>query len=182
MGEGITPTVEEAATAAGVGRTTAYRYFPTQDALVRAAHPQLDAVSLLGPDPPTDVTARFERVLAEQVRIVRQWDPQLRASLRLSLQPGAPRSPLRGGRAVGWFVDALAPLADAHPDLDLRLLAVHLRSVVGVEPYVWLRDVAGLDVDGAIEVMRTNARLVLSGLLAPPTAEATATAGGESSA
>jgi AcrR family transcriptional regulator len=36
---GATPTVEEAAAAAAVSRTTAYRYFPSQTALLIAAHP-----------------------------------------------------------------------------------------------------------------------------------------------
>ena len=165
MGKGSTPTVEAAAEAAGVGRTTAYRYFSTQDELVRAAHPRLTATSLLGVDAPLDVSARFDLVLAEQLRIIREWEPQLRASLRLSLDPRAERSPLRGGRAIGWFVDALAPLAATHPALDLRHVAIHLRSAAGIESYVWLTDVAGLSPDGAIEVMRTNARVLLSGLL-----------------
>lgn len=170
MGEGSTPTVEQTAEAAGVGRTTAYRYFPTQDELVRAAHPEMDATSLLRADAPLDPRARFDLVLAEQLRIIREWEPQLRASLRLSLDPRAERSPLRGGRAIGWFVDALAPLAATHPGLDLRELAVHLRSAAGIESYVWLTDVAGLGPDDAIEVLRTNARVLLSGVLAHPEA------------
>jgi len=168
MGEGAIPTVEQAAEAAGVGRTTAYRYFPSQNALVQAAHPELTATSLLGADAPADGRARFEIALDEHLRILREWEPQLRASLRLSLDPRAPRSPLRGGRAIGWFLDALAPLGVTHPDLDLRSLAVHLRSAVGIESYVWLTDVAGLTPDAALEVMRTNARVLLDGLLAEP--------------
>ena len=165
MGEGSTPTVEQAAAAAGVGRTTAYRYFPTQDALVHAAHPELEATSLLAADAPADAQARFALVLDEHLRIIREWEPELRAALRLSLDPRAPRSPLRGGRAIGWFVDALAPLSATHPDLDLGALAIHLRSAAGIESYVWLTDVAGLSPEDAVEVLRTNGRVLLSGLL-----------------
>lgn len=168
IAEGRTPTVEDTAAAAGVGRTTAYRYFPTQEALIRAAHPEIGATTLLGPDAPTDPEARFELALAEQLRIVRAWEPQLRASLRVSLLPGSEQPPLRGGRAVGWFVDALAPLAATHPALDLRRLAIHLRAVAGIESYVWLTDVAGLSADDAIEIMRTNATTLLPGLIARP--------------
>ncbi|MGB8380390.1 MAG: helix-turn-helix domain-containing protein [Dermatophilaceae bacterium] len=168
MALGRTPTVEEVAADAGVGRTTAYRYFPTQDALVLAAHPEVGAPSLLGADAPPDADSRFDLVLAEHLRIIRDWEPQLRASLRVSLDPDAEPLPLRGGRAIGWFVNALAPLTTTHPNLDLRRLAVHLRSACGIEPFVWLTDVAGLSADDAIEVMRVNATTLLSGLIARP--------------
>jgi AcrR family transcriptional regulator len=36
---GAAPTVEQAAAAAAISRTTAYRYFPSQRALLAAAHP-----------------------------------------------------------------------------------------------------------------------------------------------
>ena len=39
LGEGLSPTVEQAADAAGVARATAYRYFPNQRALLVAAYP-----------------------------------------------------------------------------------------------------------------------------------------------
>ena len=43
---GVTPTVEEAAEAASISRTTAYRYFPSQRALLLAAHPEMAATSI----------------------------------------------------------------------------------------------------------------------------------------
>ena len=58
---GTTPTVEDAAAAASISRATAYRYFPSQWALLVAAHPSLDNFSLLPPDAPADdVAARLE--------------------------------------------------------------------------------------------------------------------------
>ena len=168
LAEGRTPTVDDSATAAGVGRTTAYRYFPTQQALIQAAHPEIGATSLLGGDAPADPQARFELALDEHLRIIRDWEPQLRASLRVSLLPGAEQPPLRGGRAIDWFLDALAPLEATRPDLDLRRLAIHLRSAAGIESYVWLTDIAGLPADQAIEVLRTNASTLLAGLTARP--------------
>lgn len=47
---GATPTVEDAATHGGISRTTAYRYFPNQRALLLAAHPEVQQRSLLPPD------------------------------------------------------------------------------------------------------------------------------------
>ena len=50
MASGVTPTVEEAAATARISRTTAYRYFPNQRALLLAAHPQIQHRSLLPED------------------------------------------------------------------------------------------------------------------------------------
>ena len=45
--EGVSPTVERTADRAAVSRTTAFRYFPNQRALLAATYPQLEAESLL---------------------------------------------------------------------------------------------------------------------------------------
>src|SRR5690349_1506263 len=70
LARGVVPTVEEAAQAADVSRTTAYRYFPNQTALLVAAHPEVAAASLLGPEPPADVTARLDVVIDRFVALV----------------------------------------------------------------------------------------------------------------
>jgi len=44
---GDTPTVENAAAAASISRSTAYRYFPNERALLLAAHPEIAATSML---------------------------------------------------------------------------------------------------------------------------------------
>ncbi|MET0826166.1 MAG: TetR family transcriptional regulator, partial [Acidimicrobiales bacterium] len=46
VADGRTPTVEETAEAAGISRTTAYRYFSNQRSLLVAAHPETEATSL----------------------------------------------------------------------------------------------------------------------------------------
>ncbi|MDD1476686.1 helix-turn-helix domain-containing protein [Arthrobacter sp. H16F315] len=50
---GETPTVDEAALAAGVARSTAYRYFPGQRELLAAAHPETARTSMLPENPRT---------------------------------------------------------------------------------------------------------------------------------
>src|SRR5215216_182336 len=54
---GVTLTVEEAADAASISRTTAYRYFPNQSDLLVAAYPEIEMRSLLGNHPPDTVEA-----------------------------------------------------------------------------------------------------------------------------
>ncbi len=156
LAEGVTPTVDQVVQRSGVSRTTTYRYFPTQQALLLAAHPEIEQVTLLGPDAPTEPRARLEIVLEEHLRILLDWEPQLRASLRASLEPGSDQPALRGGRAIGWIEDALHPLGRARA----RRLAVAIRAVAGIEPYVWLRDIAGLSAAQAVRTMRANALAV----------------------
>ncbi len=153
LAEGTTPTVEEVAAVSGISRTTTYRYFPNQHALLLAAHPEIDRTSLLGDDPPADPRARLEHVLDQHLRILLDWEPQLRASLRASLAPDAPQPPLRGGRAIGWFEDALRPLGTRRA----RRLAMAVRAAAGIESYVWLRDIAGQGPRQSITVLRRNA-------------------------
>src|SRR6266568_995161 len=59
LAEGVTPTVEQAAAAAGISRTTAYRYFPNQRTLLVAAHPEIEKRSLLPDDAPADPEMRL---------------------------------------------------------------------------------------------------------------------------
>ncbi|MFZ2174931.1 MAG: TetR/AcrR family transcriptional regulator [Rhodococcus sp. (in: high G+C Gram-positive bacteria)] len=155
---GTTPTVGSAAEAAGISRTTAYRYFPNQRSLLSAAHPEIRLNSLLPEDAPDDPLARLELVMREAIRITVEWEPQLRASLRLSLEPGAEAPVLRQGRAIGWIKDALSPLRDTHPQVDVHLLAVAIRAATGIESFIWLTDVAGLGHDRAAELMQWSAR------------------------
>lgn len=161
IAQGTTPTVEEVARASGVSRTTTYRYFPNQRSLLLAAHPEIERTSLVDASV-TDVRERLERVLDEHFRILLDWEPQLRTSLRLSLEPGAEQPALRRGRALAWIEEALAPLGrrTAHD------LAVAIRAAAGIEPYVWLTDVAGLSPEQALATMRTTARTILEAALA----------------
>src|SRR6266852_2083009 len=76
--EGKTPTVEEAAAAADISRTTAYRYFPNQRTLLVAAHPETEASSLLPPDAPTDPADRLEAVIEAFTQLVADTEPQQR--------------------------------------------------------------------------------------------------------
>src|SRR3954453_16628182 len=93
LADGSTPTVEQAAAAAAISRTTAYRYFPNQRSLLLAAHPEINQKSLLPPDAPADPFARLDLAMREFTRIIVDWEPQLRTSLRLSLErPAADRS------------------------------------------------------------------------------------------
>jgi AcrR family transcriptional regulator len=163
VAEGETPTVEVAAERAGVSRTTAYRYFPSRAALLVAAHPEIATTTLLTAPAPTDVVERLEMVVAGVTDLVVDTEPQQRTMLRLSLEPGAGQRELllRQGRVIAWLEDALAPLADDLGRDGVRRLAVAIRSAIGIESFVWLKDVAGLSTVDAVETMRWAARSML---------------------
>lgn len=159
VASGETPTVEQAADAAGVSRATAYRYFPNQRDMLVAAFPEIESRSLLGAHPPADVRARVERVVDEVTRMLIENEPAQRTMLRLSLEAGSDRERLllRQGRVVGWLEDALRP-AKGISKAERRRLVFAIRSAVGIEAMVWLRDVAGLSAEEAVEIMRWSAR------------------------
>src|SRR5918912_1223142 len=86
LAEGVIPTIEEAASEASVGRTTAYRYFPNGRALLAATFPEIEMDSLLGAEPPEDPLARLEIVAEGLTRQLLEYEPELRAQLRLALE------------------------------------------------------------------------------------------------
>jgi AcrR family transcriptional regulator len=169
MARGITPKVDEAAANAFISRTTAYRYFPNQRALLIAAHPEIEARSLLPEVPPADPEARLDIVIQSFLRLIVDTEPQQRTMLRLSLDPEPSvrgELPLRQGRAIGWISEALAPLGSRMSKAEVRRLAVAIRSAAGIEALVWLTDIAGLSRKQAVEVMLGSARALLRSALA----------------
>ena len=152
---GRSPTVAEAAEAAAVSRTTAYRYFPTQKSLLLAAHPEIEAISMLPDEVGEDPEVRIEAAVRGFMAMVVDTEAQQRTMLRLSLETtAAPRElPLRQGRAIGWFTEALGPLAGHLGEDGVRRLAVAVRAVSGIESLVWLTDVAGLTTQAAVDQM-----------------------------
>ena len=168
LAEGATPTVEAAAAEASVGRTTAYRYFPNSRALLAATFPEIEMDSLLGDDPPEDPLARLEIVAEGLTRQLFEYEPELRAQLRLVLEGepvGSDSLPLRRGRRIGWIEEALSPLRGRMSEGELRRLVLGIGATLGIEAFVWLTDMAGLSREEAAEVMRSNARELLRSAL-----------------
>lgn len=164
VSQGHAPTVEAAAQAASISRTTAYRYFPNQHSLLAAAHPETAAESLLPEDAPNDVAARLDLVVAAFTRRIVETEAQQRTMLRLSLEADdaeRARLPLRQGRAIKWIEEALSPLQPDMPASEVHRLAIAIRSATGIEALAWLTDIAGLSRDDAAGLMRWSARALL---------------------
>jgi AcrR family transcriptional regulator len=160
--------VEAVAEAAGISRTTAYRYFPSQAQLLAVAFPETLATSLLSDPAPQDVAARVAAVVGELVDLVARAEPQQRAMLRLSLGADRRELPLRQGRAIGWLSEALEPLRTELGDEGVLRLAQVIRSACGIEARVWLSDIAGLDAMAIRAMQLWVARALLDAALTDP--------------
>ena len=169
---GVTPTIEDAAAAAAISRTTAYRYFSNKRALLVAAHPETAATSMLPANPPQDPAARLDAVVGNFSAMILDTESQQRTMLRLSLEAeGAERDalPLRKGRAIAWIAEALDSLRGDLTDEQFHQLVLSVRATIGIEALVWLVDVAGLSRNDAVMLMRWSAQALLQqATTAPP--------------
>lgn len=175
--DGVTPTVAQAAGAALVSRTTAYRYFPTQDSLLLelAVDVDVDEVEALaasplasGDTPASRATAIVEllnrHVYADELR----YRQLLRTYLDLGLaaRAGGDDEPVvRVGRRVRWYDETLAPLRAELGDEAVDRLIAALSLLAGSEAMVVLRDVCRLGADDALAVTRWAADALVAATL-----------------
>jgi AcrR family transcriptional regulator len=152
--EGKAPTVAEVADAATVSRATAYRYFPTKDALLVELPLDIAAPtvgSLFGrDDAPQDPEERVALVQNVLYDLARDHEVEFRLFLRNSLLRSLGESdgtgdPFRGARRSVLLDAALAPLADELSADKVEQLKTALSMLVGVESMVVLRDVLRLE-------------------------------------
>jgi AcrR family transcriptional regulator len=168
LAEGLTPTVEQAAERAKLSRPTAYRYFPNQHDLLVATHPELAVESLLPNPAPADPILRLDAVSAELMRLLLQHETSLRAMFRIAAdKPPETRPPLalRTGRRIRWVEDALEPMRKKLGPKRFRRLVLQIGATLGIEPLMWLIDIAHADRKEAAEILRASARELLEAVL-----------------
>lgn len=171
VASGATPTVEDAAVAASISRTTAYRYFPNKRALLLAAHPEVAATSMLPADPPENAAARLDAVVSNFSSMILSTEAQQRTMLRLSLEADPAQQaalPLRQGRAIPWIAEALEGLVDDLSEKQLHQLVLAIRATIGIEAIVWLVDVARLSRKDAVALTRWSAQALLERAMTVP--------------
>jgi AcrR family transcriptional regulator len=170
--------VSAAATAAGVARATAYRYFPSQEALdVEVADISPDVVAIeaaLEELATNDVEQRLLTLLDSFNPIVLANEEHFRRALFVYLDTWL-RSrradeevpPVREGRRMRWLDQVLGPLDDL-PDDRRRRLRAALALTLGSDSLVVMKDVCGLDDEEALDVLRWAATTILSAGLIDP--------------
>lgn len=169
---GTTPTVAEAARLAQVSRTTAYRYFPTQESLlveVAMGADVDDIEELVATDVGADgARARALAVLDLFNQHVADAEVEYRTALRLYLdqwlravEAGDAAPDVREGRRRGWFELSLAPLRPTVSDDAFERVVTALCLLSGPEARTVLGDVCRVDDDTARRTVRWAAETLL---------------------
>ena len=158
-------TVPAAAELAGVSRATAYRYLPSNEAvLMHATMPLIEdgdrRLQPPDPSPADDVTTQdLPDQAAALVRTMAAWafdhENELRTLLRLSLAPErASDTPRRGNtNRDTWIANLLEGLPQHVPQAARERLAVALVPLFGADAVVWSTDIAQVDQEAAVDVM-----------------------------
>lgn len=156
LDQGVTPTVAQAAEAALVSRTTAYRYFPTQESLLVeiAMNVDVDEIEQLVGEP-VDASGAIDRartILDLLNHHVFDEEVKYRTALRLYLDlwlaaaaEGDDSPVVREGRRRRWLEQSLEPLRSTVDDEAWRRVISALCLLGGGEAVVVLRDVCQLD-------------------------------------
>ena len=171
MQGGATPSVSEAAEAAGVSRATAYRYFPSQAALVQAVVDEGLGPILTWSSEKTDPAERVADLIATSLPRIEEFEATFKAALKLSLEQWAKRQAgtlgaepqFTRGHRVDLLRDALAPLRGSLPPKQVDRLAQALSLVFGVEVLIVLKDIWGLDGDQTQAVAQWAAATLVRG-------------------
>lgn len=181
--QGHPPSIPDAAELALVSTATAYRYFPTAQALWEEA--TFDAVSTWSVDAVEaagdDVGARLEAAITTLGWQMLDDEYPFRLRVQISLErwfeqaslPQDERVTVREGRRVPWNDAVVAPLRGRLPEEQIERIRTALSLVWGPESVIVLRDVCRLDVAESKEAMLRAAKWLLAGALAEHGIEAT---------
>ena len=175
--QGDVPSVAEAAEAAEVGRTTAYRYFPTQGTLLWALVQEVlspEEMRFTADDP----VERIDEAIQQTFDLVRAAEPLMRAQVRLAMEQwalaqtgGLKEEPIpRGGRRR-VIDEALSPLEGNMERGRLRRLKAAIATFTGIEARIVLRDICDVGEREAFETVRWSVRTLVQQAMAEEAAE-----------
>ena len=160
MQDGVIPSVSDVAQAAQVSRATAYRYFPSQSALIQAAVDEALGPILAWSSESTDAKERITQLVTFAYPRMESFEATLKAALRLALDQWARRhaglfgdeAPMVRGHRIGLLKSAVKPLQAKLGRAGFERLTQALSLVFGTEAFVVLKDIWGLDRKRAGEV------------------------------
>jgi len=169
MQDGVVPSISDVAEEAGVSRATAYRYFPSQAALVHAVVDEALGPILEWSSSEEDAERRVDDLIGTSIPRIEAFEATFRAALKHSLEQWAARR--RGvaglepqftrGHRIELLRNAIAPLHPALPEASLDRLAKALSLVFGVETLVILKDIWNVDADEAREIALWSGRALV---------------------
>lgn len=169
MERGRRPSLDEVAEEALVSRATAYRYFPSVEALLAEASADVaspEPAELFAGGGPADPVARVERVDAALHDMVLANEPALRLMLANALQQAIGRQsggalPLRQNRRSPLIEAALEPARRQFKPAAYDMLSKSLALVIGTEAIVVFKDVLQLPDAEARKVKRWAIRALV---------------------
>lgn len=174
MKQGRKPGLEEIAAEALVSRATAYRYFPSVEALhleasLDVAVPEPD--QLFGSGSPDDAVARLERVDGALHDMMLANNASLRMMLAHSLEQSIRKTdgalPARQNRRTPLIEAALEPVRHEFKQASLKTLGRALALIIGTEAMVVFQDVLRLDDAEARKVKRWAIRALVEAARKP---------------
>ena len=166
--------VAEVAEEALISRATAYRYFPSREALLSEA--PIDGrvptpEELFSDDRVTDPVERLDKAEAALHTMIYANQAQLRVMLARMLeraveQNGDTGAPVRQNRRGELIEAALAPARDRFDDETYEKLCAALATLFGTESMVVFSDVLQMDADRARAVKRWAIEALVKAALA----------------
>lgn len=169
---GHRPTVTEVAAAAGISKSTAYRYYPSQDLM----YAEVALTAIIGSDRHQvhraaevegDAAFRLDSVIRADHAFTTKHEHALRGGLRafLLLIDSYPEAPLEPSNRVRYLTAALEPLADRLPAAAMRRLVAALSMFVGIDPAIITKVNCGLTTEESEDVKRWAAGALLRAAL-----------------
>jgi AcrR family transcriptional regulator len=174
MQSGIVPSVSAAAETAEVSRATAYRYFPSQAALVHAVVDEALGPILEWNSASGDSRERTRDLFETSMPRIDEFEATFRAALKHSLDQWAQRQAgtlgnepaFTRGHRIELLREAVAPLRGEIPDAEFDRLTKALSLLFGIEAIIVLKDIWGADAEDTQDVVLWAADLLITGAMA----------------
>lgn len=154
MQDGLIPSVSDVAEAAEVSRATAYRYFPSQAAMVQAVVNEALGPILAWRSDADDADRRVQELFSFAFPRLLEYEATHRAALSQALDQwtrrqagafGPDEAPIVRGNRRDLLQEALAPLRGKFDGQTIDKLARSLSLIFGMEAVIVLKDIWDLD-------------------------------------
>jgi AcrR family transcriptional regulator len=169
--EGHNPTVAEVAERAKVSRATAYRYFPSSEALISETAadrdmPPLEHIWRPGDDPIKSIGLAANAVNKLLIEDEIGLHVMERSFMTVWLENEPLDRPQRPGRRMGYIEPIVDSLKDVLPPRARKRLKQALSIVMGTEALIAVRDISRASVEESLDAAAWAARALVSQALA----------------
>lgn len=169
--EGLNPTVAQVAERAKVSRATAYRYFPSPEALISETAADRDMQPLERFWRPGDDPVKGIGLAANALNTLLIDDEiglhvMERSFMTVWLENESREAPLRPGRRMSYIEPIVDSLKDELTPRARKRLKQALSIVMGTEALIAVRDISGASVEESLDATAWAARALVRQALA----------------